>query len=478
MSKVSGEEEYELGGLHEVNADASATSYFMKDGERREIEEVEGRAVVREVNWKGHDILLYDLDYEKLPMVRYQVAFCLVMFLVFGLNDQTTGSLLPTLTEHYNISTFTVSNIFLIQLSGYTCASLLNEKVHRMGGVPGAMVIVCMLCIVPLLVMAMKPSHFYIYMICCFPLGLGLGVMDSAANVLIGNLTQNKNEWMGILHALYGAAAMITPPTVSYFVKWGHWNLFFLIPLICCTAGLVLIYPAFKFETTAKYNYLSTLDGDGNETADTGVDETSLFQILKNPVVVLYSIYMFLYLGAEITTGSWFFTYLLKTKSDNRIGMSYVAASFWSGITLGRLLLGFVTKRLFSTEYNASNAYSWLSVVFFSLFVAIGLLNYSSIFYFACMFVSMFFGGFFIGPLFPNASIVALQNLPPKLHISGMGTAVAIGGCGGAGLPYLTGLIIHSCGEEIVPFMSWSMVVAFTIVWYLYPRFIPALKDN
>lgn len=130
---MSGEEEYELGGLHEVNADASATSYFMKDGERREIEEVEGRAVVREVNWKGHDILLYDLDYEKLPMVRYQVAFCLVMFLVFGLNDQTTGSLLPTLTEHYNISTFTVSNIFLIQLSGYTCASLLNEKVHRMG---------------------------------------------------------------------------------------------------------------------------------------------------------------------------------------------------------------------------------------------------------------------------------------------------------------------------------------------------------
>lgn len=30
---MSGEEEYELGGLHEVNADASATSYFMKDGE-------------------------------------------------------------------------------------------------------------------------------------------------------------------------------------------------------------------------------------------------------------------------------------------------------------------------------------------------------------------------------------------------------------------------------------------------------------
>ncbi|KAL3231639.1 Bypass of stop codon protein 6 [Nakaseomyces bracarensis] len=473
-STKSGEEEFELDGLHSVNAEPSS-GFIRKDGKTEPIEGLDSAPLIREVYWNDNRIHLYELDYERIPMVRYQVAFCLVMFVVFGFNDQITGSLLPTLIEDYHVSQVVVSSIFLIQLSGYTCASLLNERVHRLGGIKGAMMMVCVLCMVPLLILALRPPNFAIYAICCFPMGLGLGIMDAAANVLMGNLKTHNNEWMGILHALYGAAAMVTPTTVSYFVKWGHWSYFFFIPLTCATTSLILIFPAFKFETKAKYNYLSTLDHDGNES-NSDVDETHLFQILKNPVVALYSLYMFLYLGAEITTGSWFFTYLLKTKSDNRISMSYVAASFWAGITMGRLCLGFVTKRLFSNEYKASNAYSWVALVFYSLFVAIGLLQYQSTFYYMCIWISVFFGGFFIGPLFPNASIVALQNLPPKLHISGMGTAVAIGGCGGAALPYISGIIIHNVGEGIIPTLCWSMVVAFTIVWYLYPRFIPALR--
>lgn len=454
---------------------AEPSSEFIKRESPESLDGLPTGTLIREVFRNGEAIYLYDLDYEQLPMVRYQIAFCLVMFVVFGFNDQITGSLLPTLIEQYNVTQVGVSSIFLIQLSGYTTASLLNERVHRMGGIKGAMMIVCALCIVSLLILSFQPPNFAIYAICCFPLGLGIGIMDSAANVLMGNLKSHKNEWMGILHSLYGAAAMVTPPLVSYFVKWGHWSYFFCLPLACSIAGLVLIFPAFRFETRAKYNYLSTRDHEGNES-NSDVDETHIFQILRNPVVALYALYMFLYLGAEISTGSWFFTYLLKTKSDNRISMSYVASSFWAGITSGRLCLGFVTNKLFSSEYKASNAYSWIALVFYSLFVAIGLLEYDTFFYYMCLWFSVFFGGFFIGPLFPNASIVALQNLPQKLHISGMGTAVAIGGCGGAALPYLSGIIIHNVGEGIIPTLCWSMVVAFTLVWYVYPRFVPALR--
>ena len=126
----------------------------------------------------------------------------------------------------------------------------------------------------------------------------------------------------------------------------------------------------------------------------------------------------------RITTGSWFFTYLLKTKSNNRMAMSYIAASFWTGLTVGRLCLGFVTERFFENEYRASKAYGFLTLFSYTLFVLVGLIDSDSVSYFVVLFLVVFCCGVFIGPLFPNASIVALQVLPKRLHVSGVGVCL------------------------------------------------------
>lgn len=428
-----------------------------------------------DVNWNGHTVWIYEANYKKYGMVGWQIAFSLMIFGIFGLNDQVTGVLMPTLLDNYNISMVVASNIFLIQLVGYLFASALNERVHRWLGVRGAMLAVCILCLIPYGILAMAPNSFFIYLVCMFPVGLGLGIADSGANVLIGNLTVNRNEWMGILHAVYGGASMITPPIASYFVNWGHWSFFFLIPSIAALINIIIIFKAFPYETAAKYNYLATVEHE-NDHSLKEIDETNIFQVLANPIVALYAIFMFLLLGAEITTGSWVFTYLLKTKSDNRIAMSYLSSSYWTGITIGRLCLGFVTHRFFKNEYTASNLYCWLSVLLYSIFVGLGFSFFDNVFYYILIYITLFFAGFFIGPLSPNSSIVAIQNLPRKLHISGVGLAVAIGGCGGAALPYISGLTINNFGENIIPTLLWIMVIGFTLVWCLYPKYIPSLR--
>ena len=166
------------------------------------------------------------------------------------------------------------------------------------------------------------------------------------------------------------------------------------------------------------------------------------------------------------------FSYLLATKSDDTISMSYVTSAFWVGLTVGRFLLGFVTKRVFPSEYRASHVYGLCCVFFYTIFTLVGFINTDSQWYIGILFFVLFFCGVFIGPLFPNASIVALQVLPRKLHVSGVGLAVAIGGAGNAALPYLVGIALHITGMKWFPLMCWMLVAAFTVVWLMYPRYL------
>lgn len=426
----------------------------------------------RSILWKGKQIQVYPLDYQEFGIVRWQIISCLIMFMVFGFNDQSLGALIPIFVEEYNISEVKVSNVFLVQLAGYSLASLLNEKVHSRFGMRGGMLIATILCLVFFTILSLKPSSFFLCSLCIFPLGLAIGILDASGNVLIGNLLVHKNEIMGIMHAIYGAAAMVTPPLVTHFDNWGHWAWFYLIPLACSVAGMIIIVPSFKYETALKYDYTCNKDNvDDDENSDPNTKE-SFFQLFQNPGILLYALFLFTYLGAEITTGAWFFSYLLKTKLDDKIRMSYIASSYWIGLTVGRLVLGFVTKRAFINEYRASRAYGLATLVFYILFIITGSINSHSTFYFTVLFCIVFCCGFFIGPLFPSGSIVALQVLPPRLHVSGIGIAVALGGCGGAALPYLSGVLVHLIGMDYFPLISTIWVGLFNIIWLLYPRYI------
>ncbi|SMN22441.1 similar to Saccharomyces cerevisiae YOL137W BSC6 Protein of unknown function containing 8 putative transmembrane seqments [Maudiozyma saulgeensis] len=455
---------------------------IMEDGDLRD--PPLSRDLIRDVEWKGNILKLYPLDYRKVPMVKYQVLASFIMFAVFGFNDQSVGTLLPTLMEYYNATKVQVSNIFLIQLSGYICASFLNERVHNSWGMRGGMFVAAALCIVFFSILMSKPSKLPIFMFCCFPLGLGIGILDASCNVLVGNMLVHKNELMGIMHAVYGCAAMLTPPLVAHFVKWGHWSMYFVIPFLMSVIGACIIVPSFRFETAAKYHYICEQDENDNPeltpdatTSEQPPQKESFLSLLSMPPILLYALFLFAYLGAEITTGAWFYTYLLETKSTDQIKMSYIASTFWIGLTAGRLVLGFVTKRAFSNEYRACRVYCGMTVFFYTLYVLVGWINSESMSYLITLSLVMFCCGFFIGPLFPSASIVAVQVLPNKLQISGVGIAVAFGGCGGAILPYSAGIITHWIGIEWLPTICWLLVAIFSVIWMLYPKYIKGHDD-
>lgn len=415
------------------------------------------------VFYEGEPVVLYSANYKEVPIVRFQIGTCLLMFVIFGINDQVTGSLMPVLTEYYGKSEVQVSFVLFLQLLGYTLASSLNDRMHRKWGSLGVMTFAGGVSSVCFAILALKPPTLYLYVPCFLPLGLCIGFLDSTGNVFFGNLEIHKNEWMGILHGFYGLAAGITPPLVTTFAQYIDWAKFFWIPFTFAIAGTILVRFAFKYETASKYKHMCS-EQSGNDG-----EALTLLKLLKIPEISLYALYIFLYLGTEISIASWMYTYLLKNKHGEKLKMSYVTASFWSGITVGRLCLGFVTKR-FKNEYRSSLAYGWLSAAFFSLFVLLSMIASNSDIYFGLIAFSIFGGGVFYGPLFPNASVVAIQVLPKSLHFAGVGAAVGIGGCGGALIPYLAGLVNQWTGFKSYSILCLLGIVSFNLVWMAYPK--------
>lgn len=115
---------------------------------------------------------------------------------------------------------------------------------------------------------------------------------------------------------------------------------------------------------------------------------------------------------------------MLRVRQGAPFESGLVVTFFWLGLTVGRVLLGFVTGRI--GEKIAIASYIVLSIILELCFWLIPSFLSSAIF--------AAFLGFFLGPLFPAAIVVATKLLPPRLHVSAIGFSAAFGG-GGMCLP-------------------------------------------
>lgn len=84
--------------------------------------------------------------------------------------------------------------------------------------------------------------------------------------------------------------------------------------------------------------------------------------------------------------------------------------------------------------------------------------------------VAVSLGGFFLGPLFPAAVVVATNLLPAHLHVSAIGFAVAISGGGAAIFPFAIGALAQARGVSVLPPVIIAMLATILILWTCLPR--------
>ena len=115
-------------------------------------------------------------------------------------------------------------------------------------------------------------------------------------------------------------------------------------------------------------------------------------------------------------------TFMSHVRDGSEFSSGLVATGFWLGMTFGRVILGFVTPRL--GERLALTIYSVLALALQLIFWLVPQFYVSA--------VSVALIGFFIGPFFPAAVIMAAKLLPSELHVASIGFSSALGGSGAA----------------------------------------------
>ncbi|KAK8219247.1 hypothetical protein M8818_000981 [Zalaria obscura] len=373
-----------------------------------------------------------------------------------GMNDATYGAIIPYLETYYNLSYTVVSLIFLSPLVGYNLSALLNNTVHLRLGQRGV-ALLCPSChLIAYIVIAVHPPYPVLVIVFMIA-GFGNGLVDSAWNAWMGAMA-NANEILGFLHGFYGAGATIAPLVATTMITkaglpWYTWYY-----VMIAAAALELATSAWSFwdRTAAKFrdDHPRTTDKTGNRMKE------ALLTMPSARVTWLCATFLLGYVGIEVAVGGWIVTFMLRERGAAAFASGMTATGFWLGITLGRLVLGFVTPRigeklsiaLYLPLAVGLQLVVWLVPSFYASAVAVG------------------FQGFFLGPMFPAAVVATTKLLPRHLHVSGVGFAAAFGGSGGAIFPFAVGAIAQAKGVQVLQPIVLGLLVAIWLVWLGLPK--------
>jgi len=419
----------------------------------------------------------------RINLLRVLATF--YSFIILGANDAAYGALIPYLETYYNVNYTIISLVFLSPIVGYTTSALLNNMIHMRLGQRGVAVMMSFAHLIAYMAICLHPP--YPVLVVVFSLaGFGNGLGDSAWNAWVGDMA-NANEVLGFLHGFYGLGAAISPliaTTVLTKAGWMWYEFYYLMVGAAALEVVILVSAFWKADAKA---YLAShpqaggvgdLEDSAHSTPNGGLHlkektkwqkmnpfrngRSRTAEALKNKVTILTAVFLLIYVGIEVSIGGWIVVFMLRVRHGSPFASGMTSTGFWLGITVGRLILGFVTARLFKTEKHAVATYItacvalqlmfWLIPQFVVSAVMIGLL------------------GFFLGPLFPAAVVALTKLLPKHLHVASIGFAAAMGASGACVLPFVVGAIANAKGVIVLQPIVLAMLVVCLVVWVWIPK--------
>ncbi|CAI6014991.1 unnamed protein product [Clonostachys chloroleuca] len=369
-----------------------------------------------------------------------------------SLRDSRAKVALVQIEPYYDVNYTTVSLLFVVPFVGYLTAALANNWIHITIGQRGISLLGSVCRLIGYVPMALHPSSFGLLPAAMVFTGLGNGLNDSAWNAWVGNL-HNTNELLGLLHGSYGIGGTLAPLLASVMVTklQLEWYDFFYLMISLSALELVVGLLSFWGATGAEYRKRHRLDE--------GARPVSTAEVLRKPVPWLMSAFLLGYVGVEVCLGGWIPTFMLKVRHASGWLAGIAVTCFWGGLTVGRVVLGFITGRI--GEKLAISIYLGLCIGLEILYWAVPSIEVTL----ACVILL----GFFLGPLFPAAIVVMTKLLPAEEHVASIGIAAAIGGSGAAILPFVVGVLAERKGVEVLQPVVLAVFAIILILWMSVP---------
>jgi len=167
-------------------------------------------------------------------------------------------------------------------------------------------------------------------------LGAGIGIYSSSSSALImGLYTGKEGGIINVLHSFQSIGAIAGPMAMVYVLKQGwHWRWMYHVAGIF-TLAFAVIFASFKVEqgkNESSFNY------------------QSIFRLLREKNLILLVLITILGLGVQAGLFFWLVSFLQEVRSFSIFSAALGLSLFSFGMAVGRLLSGWLTAKLGSTN--------------------------------------------------------------------------------------------------------------------------------
>src|SRR5688572_5735272 len=246
----------------------------------------------------------------------------------------TLGSILPSLTDKFSIDKLQAGKLASILPIGVMVGSLVFGPFADKKGYKILFILATLLVIIAFEGLAFAKS-FLLVQVCIFFIGLGGGAINGATNAVVADIsTGDKGANLSLLGVFFGIGALGMPLLLGILSKQFQYaeilsftGLFMLLP--------VVYFIGIKFPVPKQSKGFPVKEG---------------IKLIKDPILLLISFFLFFQSGTEALVNNWITTFLqteLKSTQENSL---FILSCFVGGLTLSRLLLGFILKKI--SSYN------------------------------------------------------------------------------------------------------------------------------
>jgi fucose permease len=250
-------------------------------------------------------------------------------FAVFGMIYTIPGAALPQLIRNYGWSYAVTGLVLAASAAGYVLATFLcGFLVQR---IPAKAVLLA-----GLIMGGLGVSLFGRFPSPWLNLGLNLvigicqGTIELVANLEIIHMERDgQSRLMNLLHAAICIGAIAGPSAVGFVSGAGGSML-----SVFLAGGILLLVMAVLVGSTPFPRV----------SQDKGARQDPAVRLMRQPILVLVTILLLVYVGIEIGVFSWSSEYFVKVLGTAASWGAYAVALIWGGLLMGRLAVSFWYK--------------------------------------------------------------------------------------------------------------------------------------
>jgi MFS transporter, FHS family, glucose/mannose:H+ symporter len=350
-----------------------------------------------------------------------------VGFVLSGMATTLLGPMMPLLMSRWALSDAAAGTLFTAQFAGQMLSTFGSSLLTTRLGDRRTLALGALVTAIGITALTVVSWPFAILV--AFVYGTGLGLVLPITNFVVAALRPaNAASALSLLNVSWGLGAVLWPLVVR--VSMGG---------LAGNAPLLMLGAAMGVLSVLLLSRAESWPA-GGRAASAHLAEEGRAIALRGRVAGLVAVFAalsFLYVGAEISVGGWIAEFTRRAGSGAAAIWALAPTAFWGAETLGRLLAPLSLRRMSENALMASGlcgagvAVLLLVTASSSVELALG---------------GAVLAGLGLAPVYPLLIAAMSRHITPVAPRL-MGPLFAMGGLGGATLPWLVGLTSDRTGE-------------------------------